>query len=64
MRLESRREDTSPIFGARVARQRDRGEKAFVFSFILPNLSDHPYPSSSGRPISVTRASGRSTSSI
>lgn len=44
MRLESRREDSSPIFGARVARQRDRGEKTSVFSFILPTLSDQLVP--------------------
>jgi hypothetical protein len=44
MRLKSCREDASPIYGARVARQRDRGEKTSVFSFILPNLSDQPVP--------------------
>ena len=35
MRLESCRTDSSPIFGARVARQRDRGETPSVFDFIL-----------------------------
>ena len=35
MRLESRREDTSRIFGTRVARQRDRGEKTSVLGFML-----------------------------
>ena len=44
MRLESCREDASPIDGARVARQRDRGEKTSVCSFILPNLPDQPVP--------------------
>ena len=44
MRLESCGEDTSPIFGARVVRQRDRWEKTSVFGFILPNLSDQPVP--------------------
>ena len=44
MRLESCREDSSPIFGARVARQRHRGKKPSVFGFILPNLSDQRVP--------------------
>jgi len=44
IRLESCREDSSPIFGARVARERDRGEKTSVFSFIQPNLSDQSVP--------------------
>lgn len=44
LRLESCREDSSPIFGARGARQRDRGEKTSVFSFILPNLLDQLVP--------------------
>ena len=44
MRLESCRKNTIPIFGARIARQRDRGEKPSVFSFMLPNLSDQPVP--------------------
>jgi hypothetical protein len=44
MRLKSCREDSSPIVGARVARQRDRGEKTSVFGFILPNLSDQRVP--------------------
>ncbi len=44
MRLESRREDTSPIFGARVAGERDRGEKTSVFGFMLPNVSDEYVP--------------------
>ena len=29
-----------PIFSARVACQRDRGEETSVFSFMLPNLPD------------------------
>jgi hypothetical protein len=44
MRLESCREDSSPIFGARVACQRDRGEKTSSFSFVLPNLADQAVP--------------------
>ena len=44
MRLESCREGSSPIFGPRVARQRDRGEKTSVLSFIQPNLSDQSVP--------------------
>ena len=44
MRLESRREDSSAIFSARVARQCDRGEKTTVFGFILPNLSNQRRP--------------------
>jgi hypothetical protein len=44
MRLKSCREDSSPIFGTRVARQRDRGEKTSMVSFILPNLSDQLIP--------------------
>src|SRR3977135_1821899 len=44
MCLESCREDSNPIFGARVARQRDRGEKPSAFRFMLPNLSDQLVP--------------------
>ena len=44
MRLESCREDSRPIFGARVAGQRDRGKKPSVFGFMLPNLPDQRVP--------------------
>ena len=44
MRLESCQQDSSPIFRARVARQRDRGEKPSMFSFMLPNLPDQRVP--------------------
>lgn len=44
MRLESCGEDSSPIFGARVARQRHCGKKTSVFGFILSNLSDEGVP--------------------
>ena len=44
MRLESCREHTSRIFGTRVARQRDRGEKTSVLGFMLPNVSDERVP--------------------
>ena len=44
MRLESLREASSPIIGARVARQRHRGKKTSVFGFILPNLLDQYVP--------------------
>jgi hypothetical protein len=40
MHLKSCREDTSPIFGARVAGQGDGGQKAAVDGFMLANPSD------------------------
>ena len=40
MRLESCREDSIPIFRARVAGQRDRGKKTSVVGFVLANLTD------------------------
>ena len=42
--LESCREYLSPIFGTRVACQRDRWEKTSVLRFIMPNLSDQHVP--------------------
>ena len=42
MRLESRRENPSPIFGARVARQRDRGEKTIGDIRAFPTLTEGP----------------------
>ena len=44
VRLESCGEDSSPIFRARVTRQRDRRKKTSVFSFILPNPPDQAVP--------------------
>lgn len=44
MRLESGRQDSSPISSARVARQRDRRKKTAVVGFILPNVSDQRLP--------------------
>ena len=44
VRLESCRQDANSIFGARVARQRDRGKKPSAFSLGLANMSDQREP--------------------